>query len=120
VPEAEWTIVFYTDGSSDPVRDFLSRLDEKAQVRVRAAIEELRLRNVQARWPLVDHIEGKIWELRRDSGRSTYRVLYFTVTGKRIVLLHGFQKKTRTTPRREIEIARDRLRWFTEREGEAQ
>ena len=117
MPEPDWTIVFYTDGRSDPVREFIDRLDPQAQVRIRAAIQELRIRNVQAKWPLVDHIEGKSWELRRDSGRGAYRVLYFTFSGKRIVLLHGFQKKTRATPRREIAVAQDRHKRFVEREG---
>jgi phage-related protein len=36
---------------------------------------------------------------------------------KRIVLLHGFTKKAEKLPRRELEIAQQRLKHFIEREG---
>ncbi|NWG15281.1 MAG: type II toxin-antitoxin system RelE/ParE family toxin, partial [Chloroflexi bacterium] len=35
--------------------------------------------------------------------------MYFFFTGRWIVFLHGFQKKTPKTPRREIEIAEKRV-----------
>ncbi len=53
----------------------------------------------------VDHVRGKVWELRV----SRYRVLYFAVTGRRFVLLRAFIKKTRSTPKDEIAIAKRRL-----------
>ncbi|MEQ9335080.1 type II toxin-antitoxin system RelE/ParE family toxin [Thalassobaculum sp.] len=37
------------------------------------------------------------------------RALYFTATGRRIVILHAFVKKTETTPRREINTALERM-----------
>jgi phage-related protein len=107
---SDWSIVFYTqaDGGS-PIVGFLAELDRKTQARFAWSIEQLRLRNVQAREPLVRHIEGKLWELRETSGRNIYRILYVFFSGRRIVFLHGFQKKTVKTPRREIEIALSRL-----------
>ncbi len=87
-------------------------MDKKTQVRFAWSIEQLRLRNVQARKPLVDHIEGKIWELREESQTNIYRLLYFLASGRRIVFLHGFQKKTQRTPRRDIDIAQQRLDEF--------
>jgi len=72
----------------------LRGLDAKTQRRFRWSIEQLRLRNVQAREPLVRHLDGKIWELREESQTNIYRLLYFFFTGRRIVFLHGFQKKT--------------------------
>src|SRR5229473_2321901 len=104
--QSEWSIIFYTTAEgSEPVREFLSSLDQKAQTRFEWSIEQLRARNVQATEPLVKHIEGKLWELRRASSGNIYRVMYFFFTGRQIVLLHGFQKKTQKTPRAEIDIA---------------
>ncbi len=60
--------------------------------------------NVQAREPLARHIADCLWELREESSGNIYRVFYIFCTGRRIVLLHGFQKKSRKTPRREIAI----------------
>lgn len=72
----EWTIEFYTEeNGASPVQDFLDRLDDKTQVRFAWSIEQLRLRNTQARPPLVRHLEDKLWELREESTTNIYRVL---------------------------------------------
>jgi phage-related protein len=115
---SEWSIVFYVEESGQrPVNDFLADLDPRTQARFIRSIELLRLRNVQARESLVRHLEGKLWELRQESSGNIYRLLYFFFTGREIVFVHGFQKKTQQTPRREIETALRRLAHFVRREG---
>ncbi len=114
----EWSIVFYRDEhGASPVSEFLRSLDADAQASIGWAIEQLRVRNVQAREPLVRHLEDKLWELRRESKTNIFRLLYFFFTGRRIVFVHGFQKKTEKTPRREIETAYARYTAFVKREG---
>ena len=118
--QGDWRIVFYLDErGQSPVEDFLDQLDEKTQLRFAWSIEQLRQRNLRAQAPLVKPLEGKLWEVREESRGNIYRVMYFFFTGRRIVLIHGFQKKTQKTPRREIEIAQQRLDDFIRRiEGE--
>jgi phage-related protein len=41
------------------------------------------------------------------------RGLYVTATGRRVVILRVFAKKTQKTPRREIELARQRAKEVT-------
>ncbi len=114
----EWLIDFYVDERGDsPVEAYIESLDDKTQNRLAWSIEELRLRNIHARTPLVKRVDGKLWELREESGKNIYRIVYFFFTGRRIVLLHGFQKKTQKTPSREIEIAQKRMDDFLRREG---
>lgn len=116
--EPDWSSVFYVeDSGNSPVEEFLTELDERTQRRIRAAIEQLKLRNVQAREPLVRHLEGKVWELRVESRTNIFRLLYFFHKGRKIIFLHGFQKKTQRTPRGEIETANRRMNRFVEREG---
>jgi len=116
--EPMWRILFYLeDTGGEPVRDFLRSLDRQTQARFDWSIEQLRIRNTQAREPLVRHLDGKIWELRRESNTNIFRVLYALLPGRRILFLHGFQKKTQKTPRREIEVALARLQRFQLREG---
>lgn len=81
------------------------------------SIEQLRLRNVQAREPLVRHLEGRLWELREESRTNIYRLIYFFFTGRQIIFVHGFQKKTQRAPRAEIEVAARRMHDFLQREG---
>jgi len=118
MPGEDWAVVFYIDDhGASPVEEFLASLDPKTQRRFRWSIEQLRLRNVAARYPLVRHVEEKLWELREESGTNIYRLLYFFFTGRRMVFVHGFQKKTQRTPRGEIELAQRRMEHFIQREG---
>ncbi len=89
-----------------PVAEFLDGLDAKTRARFRWSMEQLRVRNVAAREPLVKKLDDDLWELREESGTNIYRIIYFFYTGRRIVFLHGFQKKSQKTPRRELEQAR--------------
>ena len=114
----DWAIEFYLDEQGiSPVQAFVDGLDKKTQARLNWSIEQLRIRNVQAGEPLVKHLEGKLWELRRTSSGNIYRLLYFFFTGRKIVFVHGFQKKSQKTPRREIEIAQRRMEDYLQRKG---
>ncbi len=114
----EWTIVFYVEEiGRRPVNEFLGNLDSKTQARFIDSIERLRVRNVHAREPLVRHLQGKLWELREESGTNSYRIIYFFFAAREIVLLHGFGKKTQRTPKREIETAETRMQRFILRYG---
>lgn len=116
--EQEWTTEFYlTEAGVNPVAEFLKGLDDKTQARFIYSIEQLRVLNVHATEPLVKHLEGKLWELRRASSGNIYRLLYFFFTGRKIVFVHGFQKKTQKTPRREIETAQVRMSDYLRRKG---
>jgi phage-related protein len=117
-PPTDWSIEFYleADGSA-PVEEFLDGLDLKTRARFRWSLEQLRVCNVQARQPLARHLDGDLWELREESSTNIYRIIYFIFVGRRIVLLHGFQKKTQQTPRREIATAARRYLAFLDREA---
>ena len=114
----EWTIEIYVEENGyAPVIEFLEGLDKKTNARFQWSIEQIRVLNVQAREPLVKHVEGKIWEIREESNTNIYRILYFFYTGRRIVLLHGFAKKTSKLPRRELDIALKRLAHYVKRKA---
>lgn len=59
----------------------------------------------RVREPYVKHLEGPLWEMRMKGRGGIARAAYVTAVGKRIVIVHVFEKKTQKTPRREIEIA---------------
>ena len=72
-------------------------------LRIAEMIEKLGLENVGH--PHVDHIEGKLWEIRMKGRDGIARALYVSASGRRVVVVRAFVKKTQKTPRREIELA---------------
>jgi phage-related protein len=53
---------------------------------------------------------GGLFELRLKATEGIARVLYCTMIGKRIMILHQFTKKTKKTPPKELGIARRRMK----------
>lgn len=77
-------------------------------LRLMEAVENVGLENL--REPHVKHIEGKLWELRAKASEGIARGLYVTMTGRRVVVLHVFVKKSQKTPRNALETARERMK----------
>lgn len=61
----------------------------------------------------VKHLEGKLWEFRITGRDSISRAIYVTASGRRVVVVRVFIKKTQKTPPRELEIARQRAKEVT-------
>lgn len=59
----------------------------------------------EMREPYVKHLEGRLWEMRLIGRDGIARAVYVTASGKRVVVVRAFRKKTQKTPRREIELA---------------
>lgn len=53
------------------------------------------------------HLKGTngLWEIRISAGTGISRLFRFFDEGNLIILLHGFQKKTQKTPKKEIKKA---------------
>lgn|SRR5690606_14044315 len=60
--------------------------------------------------PHVRHLEEKLWEMRMTGRDGIARAVYVARAGKLLMVLHVFTKKTQKTPRKNIEIAYERLR----------
>ena len=56
------------------------------------------------------HLEGMLWELRLIGRDGTSRAIYITASGRRMVIVRAFIKKTQKTPAKELEIARQRAK----------
>jgi phage-related protein len=99
---------FRAAGGREPVREWLRALPDEDR---RIIGEDLK--TVQFGWPLgmplVRKMESGLWEVRI---RLPYRIarLFFTCSGGRMILLHGFIKKSQKTPTDDLELAKARLR----------
>jgi len=79
-------------------------LDMRAKlVRIVELIESLGLDKV--REPYVKHLQKSLWEMRISGRDGISRAIYVTASGKRVVIVRAFIKKTQKTPRSEIELA---------------
>jgi phage-related protein len=97
------------------VTEFLAGLPEKDQAKVVAALDYLGQQGPALRRPHAAHVKGKLWELRVSLARNEYRLLYFFMEGKLVVVAHGFTKKTHVIPAREIETAEKRMKDYEAR-----
>lgn len=91
-------VVFYrTRSGNEVVRDWLRGLGEKD----RNAIGQDLMR-VQYRWPvgmpLCRAIGDGLWEVRSDLVSKAIARMLFSIQDGKILVLHGFIKKTRKTP----------------------
>lgn len=77
-------------------------------IRLMEMVEALGLEQLHE--PHVKHIEGKLWELRAKAAEGIARGFYVTVTGRRVVVLHVFAKKSQKTPKSALDIARQRMK----------
>ena len=60
-------------------------------------------------------IGAGVYELKEADERAWYRVVYLSKIENRIYVLHSFEKESRKTDRRDIEIARQRLKFVRQR-----
>ncbi|MCR5695079.1 MAG: type II toxin-antitoxin system RelE/ParE family toxin [Clostridia bacterium] len=106
-----YNVIFYEDknGYSELYNDLMelakrSSNDKDARIQFKQItyyIELLKHKGTRLTENITKHLQGEIWELRPGSNR----VLYFYFENDTYVLLHMFKKKTRKTPRSELEKA---------------
>lgn len=106
--EKRLEVRFYkTEAGKEPVREMFQKLDKPAKKIIGEDIK-----TVQYGWPmgmpLVRKLETGLWEVRSNLENKILRII-FTVADKTIILLHGFIKKSKKTPKPDIELARKRL-----------
>lgn len=103
-------IEFYkSPNGNNPVKEFLDSLDAQLLEEINNGIAKLKIQGANAKYPLVDNLGNKIFELRimvnKGKGNNWIRLLYFWMPGNKIVFTHGFMKKSNKTPPGDIEIA---------------
>lgn len=105
------TVAFFaTESGAMPVRDWLLAMPSEDRKKIGESI-----RTVEFGWPIgmpVSRPLGKgLYEVRTNLKDRIARV-FFMIDGDRMVLLHGFIKKSQATPDSELTLARSRLQKF--------
>ena len=101
-------VIFYcSDNGNEPVREWLLSLDP---IDRKTIGEDIMV--AEFGWPIgmpvVKNLEKGLWEIRSNISDGKISRVIFTVQDKKMVLLHGFVKKTQKTPKHDLDLARKR------------
>jgi len=110
-------VYYRAPDGSEPVDEFIDRLDERKQPTIDLQIDRLNDQPTTAPPPPFPHssqVRGQLRELRCHYGSELYRVLYRR-SGNLIVLLHMLRKDTAAIPEADIVIAEARWEDFKRR-----
>jgi phage-related protein len=106
----KWRVEFL----DDEVMATLSAFPQDIRGRFERIVTMIEAHGIERmREPYVKHLEGPVWEMRMKGRDGIARAAYVTATGRRVVVVHVFAKKTQKTPRREIETALRRAKEVT-------
>ena len=105
-----WTVTFLDSRIEAEMEEQASEIKARFK-RIKLLIAEFGLEHLPPKY--VDHIQGPIWELRLKGKDGITRALYVTASGKRVVIVRVFAKKTQKTPQREIKLALERAKEVT-------
>ena len=102
-----YEVIFYDlEDGTEPAKEFLLSLDVKMRAKMLRTIDLLAVNGVELREPHSKPLDDGIFELRAKQSSDITRILYFFYVGNTAVLTNGFTKKTRKTPKNQIELAR--------------
>jgi phage-related protein len=100
-----WTVVYHTRS----VEDFVLALPEGLLARYLRLTDIMQEFGANLGMPHTRAMGDGLFELRIKGPEGIARVFYCTLVGRRIVMLHGFIKKSAKTPPKELKLARTRL-----------
>lgn len=113
---SEFKAEFYeTRDGNKPAKEFMLSQPPKMKAKLFGLVDILEQYGNQLREPYSKPLGDGIFELRAKVGSDISRVLYFFYYEGRIILTHGFVKKTQKTPSSEIEYAKKCREYFLER-----
>lgn len=102
----KWEVTFY----SEQLEQELLSLPKGVLARLLRFLDRMQTYGPDLGMPRARAMGDGLFELRIKSQEGAERVFHCTLSGKRILLLHHFAKKTQKTPVHELRKARQRLK----------
>lgn len=91
-------------------RDVLRSLPERARYRVGVELRAVQRGLEPHDWKPMATVGPGVREIRIREAADAFRVVYLANLADRVLVLHAFQKKTRQTPKRDLDLAAKRLK----------
>ena len=111
--------IYEKDNGDNPFEEFMESLSLKLKAKTLRDIDLLEQFGNELREPYTKHLQDEIFELRTIVGTDISRLLFFFYYKKKIVITHGFVKRKRKTPKKEIKKAISyREDWLRRKENE--
>lgn len=105
-PDTGWELDDYRGPhGARPVKAFLDGLSAPAKAKVYAALEMLATEGNQLRLPRSRALSGGLFEMRIGHDEGPFRIIYCFRPRRRIVLLHGFVKRTEQIRAQDLDLA---------------
>ena len=100
-----WKVDFYAG-----VEDEILSMPPKMQARMIKLLELIELHGANLGPPHTDAMGDGLFEIRAKGKEGIGRGLFCYLKGKHIYVLRAFVKKSNKTPKKEIELARNRMK----------
>ena len=95
-------------------RSYFERFIHDLSTQVRAAIlavfKDVQDYGFDAKGCEFRQIEGKLWEIKIRAPSGGYRFFYVMLAADHLHILHSYKKQGQKAPKRELEVARKRLK----------
>jgi phage-related protein len=116
-----WNIKLYKKINGEiPVLEYILSLPSKHRAKIESEIDLLEKHGINITYPNVLKLKGLrykgLWEIRVKFSNNISRIIYFLYKENTFLLLHAFSKKNYSTPKKELEIARNRMIEYLNRE----
>lgn len=93
------------------VKEYIESLDKETKYGIYAFLKKFKLDNHYRQIPYCKKITKEIFEIRIKI-KDSYRILYASIYKNNVMLLHIFKKKTRKTPKKDLNLAINRLKTY--------
>ncbi len=100
-----WEVTFYGDVQTD-----ILALPPKLQARMIRLLEMIEKHGANLGDPHTKPMGDGLFEIRAKAKEGIARGLFCYMDGQKIKVLHAFVKKTEKTPKKDLDLAKDRLR----------
>lgn len=108
----EWEIIYF----NETVKKTIEALPKGLYARFLRIATTMQIHGPNLGMPHTRAMGDRLFEIRLKAIEGIARVFYCSVRGNRIYLLHSIRKKTQTTPKKDLNIAKRRMKEINDHE----